>query len=68
MNVWLTLTTVTKLVPTLRVASAVAVTRDTDSTQMEGHAVVSARAQSRVGQVLGRHVVRGVCIYSYIYI
>ena len=36
-----------KLVPTLRVASAVAVTRDTDSTQMEGHAVVSARALSK---------------------
>ena len=67
MNVWLTLTTVTKLVPTLRVASAVAVTRDTDSTRMEGHAVVSARAQARVGQVLGRHVVRGVCnIYDYV--
>ena len=36
-----------KLVPTLRVASAVAVTRDTDSTQMEGHAVVSARAHAK---------------------
>ena len=36
-----------KLVPTLRVASVVAVTRDTDSTQMEGHAVVSARAQAK---------------------
>ena len=67
MNVWLTLTIVTKLVPTLRVASAVAVTLDTDSTQMEGNAVVSARAQARVGQVLGRHVVLGVCVYIYIY-
>ena len=36
-----------KLVPTLRVASAVAVTRDTDSTQMEGHAVVSARSHAK---------------------
>ena len=36
-----------KLVPTLRLASVVAVTRDTDSTQMEGHAVVSARALSK---------------------
>ena len=32
---------------------------------MEGHAVVSARAQARVGQVLGRHVVR-VCVYNII--
>ena len=46
MNVWLTLTIVTKPVSTLRVTSAVAVTQDTDSTRMEEHAVVSARAQA----------------------
>ena len=47
MNVWLTLTIVTKLVPTLRVASVVAAIQDIDSTQMEGHAVVSARAHAK---------------------
>ena len=62
MNVWLTLTAVTKLVSTLRVASVVAVTWDIDSTQMEGHAVVSARAQARGLGLRLKCMKYGVCM------